>query len=1381
MRRAESCLNAIVFVVVFASLAFTGCGGGSASSTPGTVTTPSAAAAAPIITSIAPSSVAAGSASFTLSVNGANFSSNSVIAVGGVKETTTYVNSTQLTTMLPATQVASGAELQVQVLNGSETSGTSSGNQVTVTNPAPVILSLTPASVDPTFPSTIAVTGSGFVPTSVLQLNGSARQTSFVNATRLSLTLTAADLATPGSDAITVINSAPGGGTSPAVALTVSAVPAPPPPSPKLSLMSVAPTQFAYGSPDSGISLSGTGFDASAIANWNGKPLTTTLISPTLLAATVPAIDFTQVGSASITVTSTTAQPSPSAGISVQVTAPPVPQLTLLAPNAAAIGASTLSIRIAGSGFAPNSVVQWNGQNVPTIFTDSSDLTANVPGTLQTTLGNASINVVTPAPGGGASQSLPFTEFVGITSNDAVYNAVDGLLYLSIASDVGAPLGNSVVSVDPATGSVGQPIFVGSEPNHLAVSADGKTLFVGLDGAGAVAQVDLASHTTRGSFSLGSPGGIYEPPATAQALAGVPGSSTSVAVSSNNSSITGGGIRIFDNGVARAHNGPVGYPSVVPALVADPAQSVLYGVGGGYYTYRYDASGVTAGISTVIGGATQLQVDNGRVYLNSGQVLDSGTGSLLGTFYSAPDTPVQGPVVSDSALGNAFALTSGLQSSFGTYRVIQAFRESDFTLLNGESLPVNVLDPPAFTINAGVSPLWRWGTNGLVFRAGSGVYSFRTNVVKDLSQTQADLQVTLAASGTEIAGANLTLTATVTNSGPNPATNVSLSGALPANTTVVSSSATQGYCLTSNILGCNIGTLANGASARITLVLLPISPGALYVSASALANEADPNLANNSASTSLTIASSSYEPTPVLQAITPNSAQAGATDTTITLTGANFSADSAVLWNGAPITTSFVSSTSLTANLGASQLSTFGWATIAVSSPAAVAGTSQALPFTIYTIVYLSANHILYNPYDRLLYASVNSAATQVTGNSIVTIDPTTGTIGQPVQVGSQPTYMALSDDGQALYTVLSGSNGAALYRPLSKSLAFSFTPSVPNNQLLYNSPRGIAVMPGTETTIAYDTGEDNGVGIFDIDLASQSGILRGRLTGAYTGSGASFLDAGDLYTFDTDTTGASLDHFLVTASGLSNVGAFSPYESTLFGFGDFAAAGNFKLNGGLVFGNQGGVANPATNPATQIGIYQPVGTFYTRAFFGSTPVEPDTSLGEVFFFGPANAGDTTNAPAGFLRYDEFTFLPTGFLPLANLSTSTLQSTAVDLVRFGADGLAFLTSAGQIYLARGPFVVPQLLQQNPTPGLTSIDVNSAIHGGGNLRLTVTGSNLVPGATVNWNGAPRTTTRLDATHLSVAVPASDLAATGKASITLSNPATAASNAMTFTVQ
>jgi len=190
--------------------------------------------------------------------------------------------------------------------------------------------------------------------------------------------------------------------------------------------------------------------------------------------------------------------------------------------------------------------VQWNGQNVPTTFGSSASLTASVPGSLQTAPGNVTVSVVHARPRRRRQPVVsPLRNTWGIPNNDGLYNPVDGLVYVSVPSSAGPPLGNSVVSVDPATGSVGQPLLVGSEPNHLALSSDGATLWVGLDGAGSVVRVDLRSRTVSASGYLGSKGGIYDAPGTATALAALPGSSTSVAVSGNNSSINGGAIDIL--------------------------------------------------------------------------------------------------------------------------------------------------------------------------------------------------------------------------------------------------------------------------------------------------------------------------------------------------------------------------------------------------------------------------------------------------------------------------------------------------------------------------------------------------------------------------------------------------------------------------------------------------------------------------------------------------------------------------------------------------------------------------------------------------------------------------------------------------------------------
>jgi hypothetical protein len=61
---------------------------------------------------------------------------------------------------------------------------------------------------------TLTVTGTGFVPESVVKWNGSTRTTGFLSDTQLAISVPAIDVATPGVVSITVENPTPGGGIS---------------------------------------------------------------------------------------------------------------------------------------------------------------------------------------------------------------------------------------------------------------------------------------------------------------------------------------------------------------------------------------------------------------------------------------------------------------------------------------------------------------------------------------------------------------------------------------------------------------------------------------------------------------------------------------------------------------------------------------------------------------------------------------------------------------------------------------------------------------------------------------------------------------------------------------------------------------------------------------------------------------------------------------------------------------------------------------------------------------------------------------------------------------------------------------------------------------
>jgi Galactose oxidase, central domain len=89
--------------------------------------------------------------------------------------------------------------------------------------PAPTISSLSPTKAGVgTAGFTLIVNGANFVLHSVVHWNGSNRSTVFVSSSQVSAQISAADIATAGTAAVTVLNPAPGGGGSNASPFTVT-------------------------------------------------------------------------------------------------------------------------------------------------------------------------------------------------------------------------------------------------------------------------------------------------------------------------------------------------------------------------------------------------------------------------------------------------------------------------------------------------------------------------------------------------------------------------------------------------------------------------------------------------------------------------------------------------------------------------------------------------------------------------------------------------------------------------------------------------------------------------------------------------------------------------------------------------------------------------------------------------------------------------------------------------------------------------------------------------------------------------------------------------------------------------------------------------------
>ena len=345
-------------------------------------------------------------------------------------------------------------------------------------NPTPVLSVLQPASAtagDSAFSMT--VTGSNFIPGSVVRWNGGDRTTTFVSPTELQAAVAAADLAVAGTASITVSTPAPGGGSSSALTFTIDPAPGS---NPIPAATAITPLSATEGGSAFALTVDGSGFVADSVVRWNGSDRATTFVSDSQLQATITAADIAVAGNASVAVFS----PAPGGGTSNVLAfaitpvggSNPLPVLNTISPDSAAQGGASFLITVNGSDFATGSTVRWNGQNRTTAFVSANELLATITSADIASAGTAAVTVFSPAPGGGTSAAQTFTitdggpgsnpapEVLSLSPNSAV--AGDAAFTLSvIGSDF---TGQSEISWNGQTRTT---TFVSAQQLNVTVSA----------------------------------------------------------------------------------------------------------------------------------------------------------------------------------------------------------------------------------------------------------------------------------------------------------------------------------------------------------------------------------------------------------------------------------------------------------------------------------------------------------------------------------------------------------------------------------------------------------------------------------------------------------------------------------------------------------------------------------------------------------------------------------------------------------------------------------------------------------------------------------------------------------------------------------------------
>jgi outer membrane protein assembly factor BamB len=260
----------------------------------------SVTAAPAALTGLDPAAVIAGDAAFTLTVNGSNFTAQSVVEWNGAARSTTFVSSSEITAAITAADVASAGVASVTVAS-STASDAAVSNAIDLSiqspTPAPVVTSLSPNSAFVGSGGfTLMVNGSNFTQTSVVQWNGSARATTFVSSTQLSASIDASDVSAVVNVAVTVTADAtPGSMSSSPASFTIQ-------PLPPLMLTSISPSVITAGGPAFVLTAFGQGFLPTAVIQWNGAARPTILVSQAKLQAQISASDIAAVGVVSITI-----------------------------------------------------------------------------------------------------------------------------------------------------------------------------------------------------------------------------------------------------------------------------------------------------------------------------------------------------------------------------------------------------------------------------------------------------------------------------------------------------------------------------------------------------------------------------------------------------------------------------------------------------------------------------------------------------------------------------------------------------------------------------------------------------------------------------------------------------------------------------------------------------------------------------------------------------------------------------------------------------------------------------------------------------------------------------------------------------------------------
>lgn len=298
---------------------------------------------APRITSLSPSLAAFCGDALTLTVTGANFLAGAVVTWNGVGITTTYLSSTLLQATVTNSVAKATGVIPITVRNPSGLS-----SDVLTFSSLPFIGGATTLSVTqgaPTFDFWV-VGCSGvftFVPSSVVQWNGTALATFVQDSILMRATVPASLLVSPGTANLTVYT--PGVGTSPPVPFQIQSSGSGP------VISALNPYSAIAGGAAFSLTITGGGFVSGSTVKWNGTTIASTYNSASQLTASIAANLISAAGTATVTVTNPGGA-STKAGFTIRANAPDRPAVVSVTPSSGQGSAQAFALVVSDSAGA---------------------------------------------------------------------------------------------------------------------------------------------------------------------------------------------------------------------------------------------------------------------------------------------------------------------------------------------------------------------------------------------------------------------------------------------------------------------------------------------------------------------------------------------------------------------------------------------------------------------------------------------------------------------------------------------------------------------------------------------------------------------------------------------------------------------------------------------------------------------------------------------------------------------------------------------------------------------------------------------------------------------------------------------------------------------